>query len=192
MADRLTTPEKLASLLERDDLDAYKAGLLVDIGTAVVQRAAGGQRIVAVAADTFEVMGTNDPWLDLPQIPVTNVASVLIDGIAPTRWKRIGNRLWSRCGWNSWNGHWCDEPSNVTGVYDHGYADETQDLVLGDGAVLSLVKGAFDTPGGLTMEKIDDYQATFDALAAQMAASPYLENALRQQYGRKAGLVRIG
>lgn len=102
LADRLATPEDAASLLERDDIDAYKAGVLVEISTAIVQEAAGGQRIVQVVDDVAEIMGTTSSWLQLPQLPVTAVASVVIDGVTltlGTDYKRFGSRLWSRTGW---------------------------------------------------------------------------------------------
>lgn len=192
-ADRLATPEDLASLLQRADLDMSTAGLLVEIGTAVVQ-AATGQRIVFVAGDTFEVMGTHDQWLDLPQIPVTAASGVTIDGTAVTegtgwgQWRRFGNRLYRSCGWR----HGCPGPSLVAGVNDHGYADGRQELQLGRGAVLSICKGVYGNPKGAASEAIDDYRVSYEALATQLEASPNLIAALRRQYGRRATAVRVG
>lgn len=225
MADRLATPEDLASLLERDDIDAYKAGVLVEIGTAIVQEAAGGQRIVQVVDDSMELMGTTEAFLNLPQIPVTSVASVTLDGnllTAGTDYKKVGNRLWSRTGWQAnWGQYTGDpysspsgsgeiaytfntgyrydfagvsqtEPSDVVVVCTHGIPPGDQRLQLGRSAVLGICTGAYANPTGLKAESIDDYAATYNALSGQLEASPYLKAALRRQYGRRGGLVRIG
>lgn len=194
MADRLAESEDLASLLERDDIDAYKAGVLIEIATAVVQGAAGNQRIVLVTDDVVSNReGERGIYLDLPQIPVVSVALVTMDGVPITDYKLFGNRLRRHCGWWSATGAWRRDPATIGFVYTHGFATGAQDLQRGRGAALSLCKGAFPPGGGgLTAESIDDYSATFDALQAQMDASPFLAEALRKQYGRRAGAVRIG
>jgi hypothetical protein len=134
MADQLATPEDLASLLERDDIDAYKATTLVEIGTSIVQVAAGGQRILFVEDDTFDVMGTSSCWLDLPQIPVAkgDVTSVTVNGSPVMDFKQFGARLWRRCGWAPV----CGEPSEVGGIYSHGHQPGVQDLQLARGGDL--------------------------------------------------------
>lgn len=193
MADQLCEPEDLAALLEMD-LDAYKAIMLVEAGTAVVQATAGRppQRIVLVEDDTFELMGTTSSWLVLPQRPVSDVSTVTIDDgdelELGTDFKRFGSRLWRSCGWAP-----CAyEPSTVAGVYTHGYAEGDQGLQLGRGAVLALIRGVYDNPTGSTRVAIDDYSAAYAALSAQMDASPALAAAIRSQYGTGAGLVAVG
>lgn len=195
MADQLASPSDLASLLQQD-LDASTATLLVEVGTAVVQAAAGQQRIVQVT-DTATVIGTTDSWLDLPQIPVTAVSSVTIDGVAQTlgvpgsggsTYRVHGNRLWRGDGWQIY----CGEPSKVVVGCTHGYAAGLQELQLGRGAVLSIIKGAYAAPSGATRISIDDYTEAYEALSAQMDASPSLKAALHKQYGRRGGLARIG
>jgi hypothetical protein len=207
VADQLATPADLASLLQQG-LDLSTATLLTECATAVVQDAAGGQRIIEVVADPASIMGTSDSWLDLPQIPVTAVASVVMDGatlVLGTDYKVFGNRLWGRRGWqanlgwawnsqpgvnyNTWYG---PEPSALVVTYTHGYAAGSQQLQLARSAVLSLAKGAYASPSGAISEKIDDYAITYEAIAAQMEASPNLKASLRRAYGRRGGLVRIG
>lgn len=196
MADQLATPADLASLLQQD-LDTATATLLVEAATAVVQEAAGGQRILQVVGDTFTVTGTTDSWLDLPQIPVTAVSAVTIDGDAltagtagdpPTRYRRRGNRLWRGDGWQIWTG----EPSEVAGTYTHGYAAGNQRLQLARSAVLALAAVPYSNPAGAISVKIDDYAEAYSAVSARMEASKGLKAALRRQYGRRSGLVRIG
>lgn len=190
MADQLADPVDLASLLERDDIDAYKATTLVEIGTSIVQAAAGGQRILYVEDDPFDIMGTSSCWLDLPQIPVAkgSVTSVTIDDVSVTDFKQFGNRLWRRCGWAPV----CGEPSEVAGLNSHGLQAGDQGLQLARGAVLSICNSAYGNPAGVTAERIDDYSVTYGALAAQMDAAPQLKAAIRAQYGRRAAVVRIG
>jgi hypothetical protein len=190
MADQLCAPEDLASLLERD-LDAYKAIMLVECGTAVVQEAAGNQRLIEVEDDPGEVMGLTDSWLALPQRPATAISDVEIDSSAlvlGTDFKRFGSRLWRRCGWaTSWT-----EPSLITFTYTHGYAADSQDLQLARNAVLSLIRSLFDNPNGMQREAIDDYSATYEAMTQQMQAWPGLRASLLRKYGTRAGLVRLG
>jgi hypothetical protein len=196
MADQLATPEDLASALQQD-LDASTANLWIDVATAVVQEAAGGQRILQVAADTANLTGTTDSWLDLPQIPVTAVSAVTLDGAAltagtpgsaTTTYRLRGNRLFRYDGWQTYIG----EPSNVVVTYTHGYPAAHQGLQLARGAVLGLAKVAYINVSGATSESIDDYQVAYEAVSAAMETSTNLKAALRRQYGRRAGLVRIG
>jgi hypothetical protein len=211
VADQLATPQDLSSLLQ-SDLDLSSATLLVEMGTAIVQQAAGGQRIVQIVGDVVTLGAYSDSWLDLPQIPVTSVASVVLDGVtltAGTDYKLIGNRLWRTNGWQAnlgypWNwpyawphatlppGYPVQEPSTVVVTYTHGYAPGAQELQLARSAVLSLAKAGYANPSGANSESIDDYSVTYDAMAARMEAAPHLKTALAKQYGRRVGLVRIG
>lgn len=190
-ADRLATAEDLASLLGRDDIDAYKAGVLADISTSVIQAAAGGQRIVLVTDDVIEMEGQHGRYLQLPQIPVRSVASVTMNGSLITDYKLVGNRLRRRCGWWSATGLFCPDPADLVIVCTHGYDTDEQGIQLGRGAVLGINSGAYGNPRGLKAESIDDYAVTYAALSAQLEATPSLKDAIRRQYGRKAGLVRL-
>ncbi len=190
MADQLCEPEDLASLLEQD-LDAYKAVMLVECSTAVVQATCDQppQRLVEVEDDTFELVGSASVWLDLPQRPVTAVEDVTIDGedlTVDTDYKVFGSRLWRSTGWTTCVG----VPTLVAGTYSHGYAAGHQSLQLARSAVLSLIKGVYGNPGGAVRLTIDDYSEAFEALSAQMDASPFLERRLKKQYGRPAGSIR--
>ncbi|MFG1847783.1 hypothetical protein [Micromonospora carbonacea] len=185
MADMLAAPGDLASLLERDDLDEYKATMLIECATAVVQAAADGQRIVEVVDDVAEVTAGTGQWLSLPQFPVRSVASVNYDGTVmasgPAGYRLRGSRLFRRCGWS-------DSPLDmipVTVVYTHGYPEGAQELQLGRSAVLGLIRDVYDNPAGLKAESIDDWSATYSALSTQMDGTPALRKALHWQYGRR-------
>lgn len=195
MADQLASASDLASLLGVP-ADA-KMTILIEAATAVVQEAAGGQRILQVAGDTANLTGTTDSWLNLPQIPVTAVTSVTVDGTALSAgvagsggktYRLRGNRLWRGNGWQTY----CGEPSDVAVVYTHGYAPSAQELQLARSAVLSLGQGVYNAAPGVSREQIDDYSVAYELAAAQLDASPNLRAALRRQYGRRAGLVRVG
>jgi hypothetical protein len=168
--------------------------LLIECATAVVQEAAGGQRIVQVSGETLNVLGLSDSWLDLPQIPVSSVASVTLDGTAltsgilPANYKLRGNRLWRTDGWQTYVG----QPSDVVVVNTHGYAPGAQELQLARSAVVSLAKGQLVNPSAVTSESIDDYSVSYNAMSAQMEMAPFLKAALAKKYGRRAGLVRLG
>ncbi|GAA0738762.1 hypothetical protein Drose_04195 [Dactylosporangium roseum] len=213
MADQLATPADLASLLQ-SDLDLSTATLLVEMATAVVQQAAGGQRIIQVIGDVITLGGYSDSWLDLPQIPVTAVSSVVLDGATLTPgadYRLIGNRLWRRTGWQaslgypwdwqyapSWPsarvppGYPVQEPSTVVVTYTHGHAPGAQELQLARSAVLAIAKVGYANPSGAASEAIDDYSVSYDAMAGRMEAAPHLKAALAKKYGRRGGLVRIG
>lgn len=189
MADQLATPGDLASLLDVPVND--RMTLLVECGTAVVQAAADGQRIVEVVDDEAELMGLAGSWLQLPQIPVTAVPSVTLDGetlTLGTDFKRFGSRLWRRGGWAA-----CAfEPSELTVVYTHGYPAGDQKLQFGRSAVLGLIRDVYDNPGGSKSLAVDDYQEVFSALSTHMEGTPALRAMLRKQYGRRGGLARVG
>lgn len=215
MADQLATVADLASLLQQD-IDTATGTLLIECATAVVQQACGGQRIVQVVGDTATLAGYTGSWLDLPQIPVTAVIAVTLDGTAltlNTDYKVFGNRLWRRQGWQAnygwpWESEgigspWYNyappsltwpfqEPSTVAVVNTHGYAPGSQDLQLGRQAVLSLTASVYTNPSGAKSEAIDDYHVAYEAIATRMEASKYLKAALAKKYGRGAALVRIG
>lgn len=191
--DRLATVEDLRNMPGVpgvDELSDDQAGLLIEVATAVVQAAAGGQRILEVVDDEVTLYGGYASFLRLPQQPVTAVTSVALDGtaLATGSWYRRPEGIWRQCGWLS-SSLQCEVPVAV--VYTHGYPEGDQRLQLARGAVLSLVKGVAVNPTGASRLAIDDYQEAYDRAAAALEASDYLAAALRKQYGRRAGTVRI-
>jgi len=220
MALTLATAGDLNSFLQTT-VDSTLATLLLETATAIVQEAAGGQLIAQVLADTATVAGYTDSWLDLPQIPVSNVTSVTLDGTTLTAgatadYQRFGNRLFRRQGWQGyygwvrWDG-WPEatyqysnspplvswpyqQPSVVSFVYDHGYAAGAQELQLARTAVLSLAATGFTNPAALVSESIDDYHLGYDARTdgGRMQLTPTMRGLIRSRYGRRAGFGRLG
>lgn len=199
MADQLASIADLAAQLQMDaaDLNPATAGLLLETATAVVQAAAGGQRIVQVVDDEVVLdLDEHDssPYLDLPQRPVTAVSSVLLGATPATDWvpQLRRARLWRSTGWRSATLLQHDgAPSTVTVVYTHGYPADDQRIQLARAAVLGLAAGAYSSPAGAKSERIDDYSVTYDTMASQLVASPALEARLRHQYGRPPGSVPL-
>lgn len=199
MADLLASTSDLASALQIDvaDLNTASATIALAAATAVVQEAAGGQRIVQVVGDTATIVGTTESVLWLPQRPATTITTVTYDGTVltagtgttATTYKVVGvSRLWRSLGWQAA----LYQPSSVVVVYTHGYAAGSQDLELGKSFCLSLAKEAYSNPSGAASEAIDDYRVAYERAAAAMEASPYMGRALMRKYGRTAGLVRAG
>ncbi|GAB3817673.1 hypothetical protein [Micromonospora zhanjiangensis] len=185
MADQLATADDLRTLLDTPDLDEARCVLLIECGTAVVQAAANGQRIVEVVDDVAEVTAGPGQWLNLPQWPVQAVKSVSYNGTpvaaGAAGYQVRGSRLWRRCGWST-----CPGDLNVaTVVYTHGYPDGAQELQLARSAILGLIRDVVDNPAGLKAESVDDWSATYSALSTQMDGTPTLRASLRRQYRRR-------
>lgn len=195
MADQLATPEDLAALLQ-EDLDRATAELLIQCATAVVQQAAGNQRILQVVDDEVTLYLDNyddSLWLMLPQRPVTEVSTVLIGSTAVTDWSPhySRNRIYRPYGWRSTLIAYPDQPSAVTVTYTHGYPDGDQKLQLARSAVLAFAAQGYTNPTGAAREAIDDYSVQYADMSARMDASPTLIKALRQQYGSAGTSVRL-
>lgn len=188
MADQLATPEDLASLLERDDIDRYKAIALIECATSVVQ-AITGQRIVEVVDEAYTVeldqLDRGRRFIDLPERPVTAVSAVSISGNPLTDWTLSMGRLWRPYGWVlPRQGAWANMPYHVQVTYSHGYPSGHQNLQLARQAVLGLLKTAYGNPTGATRILIDDYEIWFEAMSARLEASPFLVGALKRRYSR--------
>lgn len=196
MADILATPEQLALFVDQSGLDETRATLLLELSTAEVQAAAGGaggiQRILQVTDEPFEIMGTTDRWVMLPQRFVTDVDQVTIDDgdelVLGTDYKRFGGGLWRRCGWSS-----CPhEPTSVAGVYSHGLELTDQRIMYATSCAIGIARTVVDNPVGVLSESIDDYRVQYAAqVAAVMEAAPYMRAQPRKLYGVPAGPVRV-
>lgn len=198
MADMLATPADLASALQRD-VDTASATLALEVCTALVQIAAGNQRIVRATSTNEVVYGGPDRLLRLPQQPVVSVASVtyngslLTQGTASGTWRLAKYGIWRDLGWAgySWEG-----PTSAVVTYTHGYdpagsdADK-QKLQLGRGFTLSLARGLFTNPDGTIREQIDDYSVAYAEASAALEANPSMQALLRKQYGPKARMVSV-
>ena len=177
----LATPQDLASLLQQD-LDASTANLLLELATAKVQRAAGGQRIIQ-ATDTAVIDVVEwDQWLALPQLPVQSVDTVELDGTPVTDWVLSNQKLWRLSGWLTA----CWQPSQVKVTYTHGYPDGSQWLHLARDMTLALARMGYGNPGGVSMEAIDDYRVSYAEVDARMQMTEPMRQAIADAYGTTA------
>lgn len=194
MADLLATEADLALLIQDTGLDEDLATLLLELATGEVQ-AVTGQRLVEVEDDEIELFTYAGAWLDLPERPVTDIASLTIDDgdelVAGTDYLRPAKSatLWRDCGWAECRGR----PSIIAVTYSHGYAVDDQKLQFARAATLGIAKMAAANPSAAAEEAIDDYRIRFaEAVAWAMEQSPYLAKRLQFTYGARAGLVRFG
>lgn len=190
MADQLATPADLALLLQLGTYASLPTAtqntltMLVELATAKVQRAAGGQRIVELTHEDvlIDVTDPCDLYLALPQLPVQSVSSVEIDGAVITDWYLRRQMLWRAGGWmRSWS-----PPSQVTVTFVSGYASGSQWLQLARDHTLSLARLGWGNPGGATSEAIDDYRVTYAEADARMQVSDYMAAAIADAYGTSA------
>lgn len=183
MADQLATPGDLASALQRD-LDLSTATLLLELATAKVQRAAGGQRILAATttAGLFAVDDENwEPYLPLAQFPVRSASVVLLDGTAVTDWYLRNQMLWRAAGWRT-----TSTPALVTVTYEHGHTAGSQYLQLARGATLALAQLGYGNPDNAKSEAIDDYRVDYGEADQRMQLTDHLQQALMAEYGTSA------
>lgn len=196
MADQLATPQDLASFLQ---LGAYASltpekqatlTMLVELATAKIQRAAGGQRIV-IATTTGAVIdlppGHCDDYVLLPQLPVRAVTSVAINGTAITDFHLRSQSLWRLTGWSGYSyGGYSYAPPQITVTYDHGLLAGSQSLQLARGYALELSRGGWGNPLGQTSKAIDDYRVTYAEADARMVLPPAVEEAIADAFGTSA------
>lgn len=206
MATALVTPEELSSWLQ-EDLDTATATLLISQATAIVQEATG-QTLVQVLGDTVVLDGQPEPYLALPQRPVTAVSSVTMQDanlapitLDPSQYTLRGNRIWRAWGWQfaavflppvKMLGYQYLEwppPSQVTVVCDHGWAPGAPQLEPARSAVFALCAQAYVNPGGSRSVAVDDYTETYSDQFAGMQMPESTKALLRRRYGHSVGSV---
>ncbi|MFI7014147.1 hypothetical protein [Streptomyces sp. NPDC050164] len=185
MASPWATPEDLRLHLRLDAIDAAQAA--AGLGEAeVIVRAALRQHIDAVAGDTVELVGNGRRLINLPEMPVTAVASVHLDGELLTngtdyRWNRYG--ILTRLGEPTWRGRlaacWPLD-AEVSVVYDHGYAQVPAAVKQ---VCIQLAGRAWVNPRSMASESIGDWSGTWDKTRAGDALTDY-ETSLLEPYAR--------
>jgi len=188
-ADQLATPQDLASILQLDyaTLPAAQQAtllMLVELATAKVQRAAGGQRIVDVT-DTALIdveWFNNDYYLALPQLPARSITLVKMDGVTITDWSFRNQKLWRANGWcNS-----TTTPTQNAVTYAHGHLTGSQWLQTAKGYTLSLGALGWGNPSGASRERIDDYEVSYAEADARMQMTKEMAESIAAEYGAGA------
>jgi hypothetical protein len=137
---------------------------LLDMASARVRRFTR-QTLSAVTADVLTVPGTWGTELHLPQIPVTAVTSITVDGVLvdPTEY------TWTRSGlitryWRWWGG----PKSSIVVTYNHGFATIPDDIVT---IVAALVAEQYRNPDQLQQERAGSYEVTYAGLRRDVKTS---------------------
>lgn len=114
------SPTDLKTFLGVDDIDAARAQMFIEIVTDAIRGWCRQDVSPAVEDDVATLQGNGEEKLLLPQIPVTAVTSVEVDGTALSgtqfSWRASGvlRRLDATWGTES-------VPAVVEVTYDHGY-----------------------------------------------------------------------
>lgn len=132
------------------------------------------QMITFVADDVVVLDGRNRSSLLLPERPVVEVCSVTVISLDATETElettdyRVDRAdILHRLD----GGVFCDEPANVSVIYDHGYVSVLESLV----AVtyeLAAENYVSTGSGAVTSETIGGYSVTYDAASAGTAELP--------------------
>lgn len=187
MADQLATSADLNLAIDPSGattIPSATATMLLELATAKVQRAAGGQRIVDLT-DTAVIdvdPWDNDVYLPLPQLPVRSVSLVVLDGSTITDWVLRKQMLWRANGWMTS----LAQPSQVKVTSAHGYVTGSQWLQLAREMTLSLAVMPYSNPSRALSESIDDYHISYGEADARMQLTEFQVGAIQAAYGTSA------
>jgi hypothetical protein len=152
------TVSDLADYLNQDiEVGDPTAVLFLDLAKSAVQ-AEIGQLIDVATAEVITLDGNGKPLLMLPQLPVTSITSIVVDGTTLTAgidydWNAAG--LLYRLA-----GDWGTKPRSIIVTYTHGSADvpELAHLV----ALQAAARGfASLNPSNVLAETIGNYSVTY-------------------------------
>lgn len=186
--------------------EAVYCATLLNTASGKVREFVGNQVISAVAADVITLPGNWSQRFILPQRPVTNVSSVVINGttLATTGyvWDRMGNvdvltgsfmpdasgsmigaqtNLWGPAGSTSASPiaspNWGGPSAVIVVTYDHGWATVPSSVV---DVVAGLVAAAINTPVGIGSEQIGGYKVVYShsSSGGSMTLTPDMEKSL--------------
>lgn len=130
------------------------ANRLLDMASARVRRFTR-QTLTAVPGDVISIPGVWSSELHLPQIPVTAIASITIDGVLldPSEYSFTKSGLVTRR--RAW---WGGPRSTIVVSYDHGFNPIPDDIVQ---IVADLVAEQLRNPDQLQSETAGSYSVTY-------------------------------
>lgn len=153
--------ELQALLGENFDSDrADLAGRALDAATAAI-RTYLGQHVTLIEDDEVTLDGNDRSMLFLPELPVSAVTSVTVDGVAQTYVPDAYDYTWTAGGvLHRRNAStWGYLPQSIVVVYTHGYADIPEDI---RSACLRLAVRDLVNPQRASSESFrDDYSISF-------------------------------
>lgn len=188
------TVAELAAYLSRDiDNDDASALLALSLASDAV-RAYIGQEISIVEDEELTLDGTGTTLVLLPELPVTDVSSVIEDGLELTYdedfyWSAQGELIRVEPRWEGitrverpWESlkrierRWIKKPRAIVVTYSHGYATVPGPI---KGATLALAGRLVDSPAGVKQETIGAYSVTYSSGTPTLADN---ETRLLDQY----------
>lgn len=174
------------------DLDDEIAEVFLEVASSLVREAAQGP-VSETTSDVVLWVLDDDPYVDLPGKPVTEVSAVALDGdtLSADSYRMVHGRLWI----SSWV---CPKtvPLQLDVTLTHGFPVVPSYIVqlVCDLAILganSASEGALDPR--VVIEQIDDYKVTFadgaDLVSSAMTLPVATRRALRSRFGGGAGMV---
>lgn len=180
---------------------SMSADTLLAAASATVREAAGCP--ISMATSTVPLVADDNCVLDLPGVPVTAVASVLIEGVAADA-STLVNGCWS-AGWRLsgnrilFKQQRFETPATVTVTYTHGFTVVPEDIVDLVCALTAMAAsgGDYGTVGRLDSYRIGDYSEKFVHPAGTESPSPLaipdsVRNGLRARFGTSAVMVSVG
>lgn len=172
------TVAELAAYLARDIDNADPSALLALSLASDAVRAYVRQEITSVEEDEITLDGTGTTLVLLPELPVTDVYSVIEDGLELTYdedfyWSAQGELIRVEPRWEGitrverpWESlkrierRWIKKPRAVVVTYSHGYTNIPGPI---KGATLALAGRLVDSPAGVKQETIGAYSVTYSS-----------------------------
>lgn len=150
-----------------DDADVPRVDMAVRLAAAYVRRMSG-QDLIRVVDDEVTFDGNGNTLMFLPQRPVIDVASVVVDGEA---WVEGTDYDWSarRGTIRVIGGRWPCGDRNVVVTYTHGYDPMPLEV---QGVVYGLARRAVDNPVGTAIrsETLGSYSVAYEAFVGGLTA----------------------
>lgn len=175
--------------------ETAQAQAFLDDATAWLQAEIG--QLITAGTATYTTRVRSLP-VRLPQQPVTEVTTVLVDDVATTDFDFVDQELYLNDLWGLGHVGDLDGYVDVTVTFDYGYSVVPAELkawciVLASQAMQSAEGGSLGAPR-VRSEQIDDYSVTYvtDGTTAMSLPGEVLER-LRARYGAGAyvtGLAR--
>lgn len=180
-----------------DGTETAQAQALLDDATAYLQAELG--QLIEAGTATYTTRWLGQGPIRLPQAPVTDVTTVLVDGVATTDFDFVDQELHLIGWWGTekrFNGTWLRSYLDVTVTFDYGYDTVPAELkawtcVLASQILSGAGGGSLGIPSARS-ETIDDYSVTYVADGSTMTLPPQVLERLRSRYGAGAYITGVG
>jgi hypothetical protein len=148
----------------------------------------------------FTRPGTTDERIELPEVPVVAVTSVLLDGAPITDWYQVGNAIVrgrtltiidGGYGYG-WLRSFGSEAQTLTITYTHGYADVPARV---KNITVEMVVRVWVNPASVIQENVGSTETTFAPYADPPRGLQLTDSerrTLRRLFGSKSGSVWTG